>query len=150
MDDVGEFLRLVMVQHVPHFREEMQRAAGNVLMEPDRVERRLDNLVRLARRSVAANRARALAVIAIVAIAEFLVVALSAFELGPPPAPADVRSPTGGWTTIASFGTRMQPFDTACPISSGLDVPWNATTGIPPSKRSSTSLYALVGRMWGP
>lgn len=98
------------------------------------------SLVRLARRSVAANRARALAVIAIVAIAEFLVVALSAFELGPPPAPADVRSPTGGWTTIASFGTPVSA-DSAAELS-GAEIALLRSSG--GSDASCTNLYAAM------
>jgi hypothetical protein len=98
------------------------------------------SLARLARRSVAANPARALAVIAIVAIAEFLVVALSAFELGPPPTPADVRSPTGGWTTIASFGTPVSA-DSAAELT-GAEIALLRSSG--GSDASCTNLYAAT------
>ncbi len=98
------------------------------------------SLARLARRSVAANPARALAVIAIVAIAEFLVVALSAFELGPPPVPADVRSPTGGWTTIASFGTPVSA-DSATEFA-GAEIALLRSSG--GSDASCTNLYAAM------
>ncbi|MFM8435475.1 MAG: FtsX-like permease family protein, partial [Planctomycetia bacterium] len=98
------------------------------------------SLVQLARRSLAANPARTLAVIAIVAIAEFLVVALSAFELGPPPAPADVRSPTGGWTTIASFGTPVSA-DSAAELS-GAEIALLRSSG--GSDASCTNLYAAM------
>lgn len=98
------------------------------------------SLVRLARRSVAANRERALAVVAIVAIAEFLVVALSAFRLGPPPAPADVRSPAGGWTTIASFGTPVSADSAA--VLAGADVTFVRSSG--GADASCTNLYAAT------
>ena len=98
------------------------------------------SLARLARRSVAANPARALAVIAIVAIAEFLVVALSAFELGPPPVPTDVRSPTGGWTTIASFGTPVSA-DSAAELP-GAEIALLRSSG--GSDASCTNLYAAT------
>ena len=98
------------------------------------------SLFRLARRSVAANRARALAVIAIVAIAEFLVVALSAFELGPPPSPLDVRSPTGGWTTIASFGTPVSA-ESAAELA-GAEIALLRSSG--GSDASCTNLYAAT------
>ena len=50
---------------------------------------------------------------AIVALAEFLIVSVSSFGLGDPPAVADRRSPTGGWTFIATFGgpTGVDPGD---------------------------------------
>lgn len=98
------------------------------------------SLAMLARRSVAANPSRALAVIAIVAIAEFLVVALAAFELGPPPNPADVRSPTGGWTTIASFGTPVSA-DSAAELS-GAEIALVRSSG--GSDASCTNLYAAI------
>lgn len=98
------------------------------------------SLARLARRSVAANPARALAVIAIVAIAEFLVVALSAFELGPPPVPTDVRSPTGGWTTIASFGTPVSA-DSAAELPRAEIALLRSSGG---SDASCTNLYAAT------
>jgi hypothetical protein len=98
------------------------------------------SLARLARRSVAANPARALAVIAIVAIAEFLVVALSAFELGPPPVPTDVRSPTGGWATIASFGTPVSA-DSAVEIH-GAEIALLRSSG--GSDASCMNLYAAT------
>ena len=63
------------------------------------------SLGQLAWRSLCGQPSRAASVIAIVAVAEFLVVALSAFTLGPPPDPADRRSPTGGYAASASFGT---------------------------------------------
>lgn len=61
-------------------------------------------LMQLARRGLAHRPARAIAVATIVGVAQFLIVAVSAFGLRPPDDPADRRSPTGGWTTIATFG----------------------------------------------
>ncbi len=94
----------------------------------------------LAHRSVAANRARALAVIAIVAIAEFLIVALSAFELRPPPTPADVRSPTGGWSFLASFGTPVSA-ESAADLT-GADVALARSSG--GTDANCTNLYAAT------
>ena len=71
------------------------------------------SLVQLAWRSLCGNRSRAASVIAIVAVAEFLVVALSAFRLAPPPDPADRRSPTGGYAVLASFGTPVSADSTS-------------------------------------
>jgi len=61
-------------------------------------------LWQLARRGLAQRPGRALAVATIVGIAQFLIVAVSAFALRPPVDPSDRHSPTGGWTTIATFG----------------------------------------------
>jgi putative ABC transport system permease protein len=64
----------------------------------------LRSLSQLAHRGLAHGSGRAFSVAAIVAIAEFLIVAVSAFAVRPPDDPAERRSPTGGWTTIATFG----------------------------------------------
>ncbi|MFM7034426.1 MAG: FtsX-like permease family protein, partial [Planctomycetia bacterium] len=61
------------------------------------------SLAQLARRGLAHYRSRTVAVIAIVALAEFLVVVVSAFALRLPERPTDRFSPTGGWTHLASF-----------------------------------------------
>ncbi len=61
-------------------------------------------LMEFARRGLAHRPGRALAVATIVGIAQFLIVAVSAFALRPPADPTDRHSPTGGWTTIATFG----------------------------------------------
>ncbi|MFM7107385.1 MAG: FtsX-like permease family protein [Planctomycetaceae bacterium] len=68
-------------------------------------------LPRLARRGLAHRRGRAFAIAATVAVAEFLVVAVSTFRLGAPPRPGDRDSPTGGWTHVVSFGapTALDP-----------------------------------------
>lgn len=70
-------------------------------------------LPRLAGRGLAHRRGRAFAVAASVAVAEFLVVAVSAFRLGAPSRPDDRGSPTGGWTHVVSFGapTSLNPAD---------------------------------------
>jgi len=61
-------------------------------------------------------------VAAIVACAEFLIVAVSAFALHPPLKPHERDSPTGGWTFIASFGspTGIDPADPVARESLGL------------------------------
>ena len=64
----------------------------------------LRTLPQLAWRGIAAQPARAFSVVAIVGIAEFLVVALSSFSLTAPDQPQSTRSPTGGYTFIATFG----------------------------------------------
>jgi hypothetical protein len=74
----------------------------------------------LARRSLGHRRGRAFAVAATVAVAQFLVVAVSAFRLGPPQRPDDVRSPTGGWSHVVSFGASTSLDPTAADVRSGL------------------------------
>jgi hypothetical protein len=63
----------------------------------------LRSLAGLAWRGLTRGRSRAFAVAAIVACAEFLIVAVSAFALQPPRRPHDRESPTGGWTFLATF-----------------------------------------------
>jgi len=65
----------------------------------------LRTLAGLAWSGLRQGRSRAFSVAAIVACAEFLIVAVSSFSLQPPPRPHDRDSPTGGWTFLASFGT---------------------------------------------
>jgi putative ABC transport system permease protein len=67
--------------------------------------RPLRTLADLAWRGLAHGRSRAFSVAAIVACAEFLIVAVSSFALHPPSRPADRQAPTGGWTFMATFGT---------------------------------------------
>jgi putative ABC transport system permease protein len=71
------------------------------------------SLVALACRAIAHRPGRAFSVVALVAIAEFLIVAVSSFAIVPQAKPGDRRSPTGGWTHIASFGapTGIDPTD---------------------------------------
>lgn len=75
----------------------------------------LSTLGGLARRGLDHRPARAFAVATIVAVAEFLVVAVSAFSLPPPARPRERSGPTGGWTTLVSFAspTSVDPADTA-------------------------------------
>ena len=67
--------------------------------------RPLATLGHLAARGVARATGRAFAVAAIVAIAEFLVVAVSAFAVRPPADPGDRRGPTGGWSSLATLNS---------------------------------------------
>jgi ABC-type lipoprotein release transport system permease subunit len=73
------------------------------------------DLLQFAARTLAARPGRAFSIAAIVACGQFLVVAVSAFAVRPPADPSDRRSPTGGWTTIATFGepTSIDPADPA-------------------------------------
>ncbi|MFN9367241.1 MAG: FtsX-like permease family protein [Planctomycetia bacterium] len=65
----------------------------------------LRSLPGLVGRGLAHAPARAFAVAAIVAVAEFLVVAVSSVALRPPADPRDRGSPTGGWSFVVGFGT---------------------------------------------
>ena len=73
----------------------------------------VSSLPALACRAIAHRPGRAFSVVAIVAIAEFLIVAVSSFAIVPRETPGDRRSPTGGWTHIATFGspTGIDPAD---------------------------------------
>ena len=84
--------------------------------------RPLRTLPDLAWRGLRHGRSRAFSVAAIVACAEFLIVAVSAFALHPPPRPHDRDAPTGGWTFIATFGanTGIDPADAAARDALGL------------------------------
>jgi putative ABC transport system permease protein len=61
-------------------------------------------------------------VAAIVACAEFLIVAVSSFAVHPPQRPQDRNAPTGGWTYLATFGspTGIDPADPVARESLGL------------------------------
>jgi hypothetical protein len=74
----------------------------------------------LARRSLGHRRGRAFAVAATVAVAQFLVVAVSAFRLAAPERLEDVRSPTGGWSHVVSFGAPVSLDPTAADARTGL------------------------------
>ena len=84
--------------------------------------RPLRTLPGLAWRGLRHGQSRAFSVAAIVACAEFLIVAVSAFALHPPLKPHERDSPTGGWTFIASFGTPtgIDPADPVARESLGL------------------------------
>ncbi|MFN9273711.1 MAG: FtsX-like permease family protein [Planctomycetia bacterium] len=73
----------------------------------------VNSLAALACRAIAHRPGRAFAVVALVAIAEFLIVAVSSFAIQPRETPGDRRSPTGGWTHIATYGapTGIDPAD---------------------------------------
>lgn len=79
-------------------------AAGRLWLVRASRPRPVRTLWQFARRSLAHRPGRAFAVATIVGIAQFLIVAVSAFALRLPADPADHHSPTGGWTTIATFG----------------------------------------------
>ncbi len=57
----------------------------------------------LVHRALSLHPARTLAVIAMVAVAEFLIVAVSSFAVQPPANPADRQGPAGGWTLMATL-----------------------------------------------
>lgn len=79
-------------------------------------------LAQLARRGLAWRPGRAFSVAAIVAVAQFLIVAVSSFAVRPPADPGDRASPTGGWTALATFGepTTVDPSDPATAATLGL------------------------------
>ena len=57
----------------------------------------------LVHRALSLHPARTLAVVAMVAVAEFLIVAVSSFAVQPPANPADRQGPAGGWTLMATL-----------------------------------------------
>jgi putative ABC transport system permease protein len=79
-------------------------AAVRLWLVHARRHRPVRTLMQFARRGLAHRPGRALAVATIVGIAQFLIVAVSAFALRPPVDPSDRHSPTGGWTAITTFG----------------------------------------------
>jgi putative ABC transport system permease protein len=89
------------------------RRAGGTGPRLRRGRRELRSLVGLAWRGVISRWSRAASIAAIVGLAEFLVVVVSAFALRPVDRPDDRSSPTGGWTHIASFAepTGIDPCD---------------------------------------
>lgn len=76
----------------------------------------------LATRLLSAQPGRAFAIAAIVACGQFLVVAVSAFTVRDPVDVDDRRSPTGGWSLIATFGepTSIDPSDAGVRAGLGL------------------------------
>jgi hypothetical protein len=87
-----------------------------------RPRRPLASLAQLARRGLAHAAGRSFTVAAIVAVAQFLVVAVSSFAVRPPADPADRRGPTGGFATLAAFGapTSVDPLDPEARAALGL------------------------------
>ncbi len=85
----------------------------------------------LAGRGIASRPWRAVSIAAIVGLAEFLVVAVSAFALRPPAAGGDRSAPTGGYTHIATFGTPtgIDPTDSDVVGRLGLAAEEQATLG---------------------
>jgi len=69
------------------------------------VPRPVRSLAGLAWSGVAESPARSFAVVAIVAVAEFLIVAVSAFAFREPVDPRDRSGPTGGYSLVASLAT---------------------------------------------
>ena len=82
----------------------------------------LRSLAGLGWRGLREGRSRAFSVAAIVACAEFLIVAVSAFALHTPADLRDHRSPTGGYELLARFGTpsAVDPGDKATAATLGL------------------------------
>ena len=93
-----------------------QLACGRVKKLP------LRTLSQLAWSGLVQSPSRAFSIVTIVAIAEFLIVAVSAFALTIPSGSLDRRSPTGGWTFIATFGepTAIDPADEDAQATLGL------------------------------
>ena len=87
-----------------------------------RPTRPLASLAQLARRGLTRSVGRSFAVAAIVALAQFLVVAVSSFAVRPPADPTDRRGPTGGYSLLASFGepTSVDPRDAETQAALGL------------------------------
>jgi hypothetical protein len=84
--------------------------------------RPLASLAQLASRGLSRTPGRGFAVAAIVALAQFLVVAVSSFAVRPPADPADRRGPTGGYSLLAAFGapTSVDPLDAQVRATLGL------------------------------
>ena len=82
----------------------------------------LRSLPGLAWRGLAHRPSRAFSIAAIVAVAEFLIVAVSAFSLSGPSSPSERSGPTGGWTGIATFAqpTGIDPSDATLTEEMGL------------------------------
>jgi len=113
----------------------------------------LRSLPGLAWRGLAHRPSRAFSIAAIVAVAEFLIVAVSAFSLGGPARPRERSGPTGGWTSIATFAapTAVDPGDPDVAAELGLSDDARQTLAgatIEPIRASSgddascTNLYA--------
>jgi len=87
------------------------------------------SLFKLACRAIAHRPGRAFSVVALVAIAEFLIVAVSSFAIVPHAKSGDRRSPTGGWTHIATFNapSGIDPTDPTQHASMGLSADEQAT-----------------------
>ncbi|MFM9197165.1 MAG: hypothetical protein ACKOWG_15755 [Planctomycetia bacterium] len=84
--------------------------------------RPLRSLADIAWRGRVHGRSRAFSVAAIVASAEFLIVAVASIALQPPSRPDDRDAPPGGWTLMATFGspTGIDPGDALARESLGL------------------------------
>jgi len=96
-------------------------AVARLLLDA-RPGRPLGSLTQLARRGLARTAGRGFAVAAIVALAQFLVVAVSSFAVRPPADPSDRRGPTGGYALLAAFGTptHVDPLDAEARAALGL------------------------------
>lgn len=90
--------------------------------------RPIRSLVDLAVRGLGHAPRRTMTVAAIVALAEFLLVAVSSFTLQPPSDLHARSSPTGGWTWLARFGadTTIDPADPDTRAGLGLTAPAEA------------------------
>jgi len=88
-------------------------ATGTEALRGGRPRQVARSLAHFAWRNVASRPLRAVSIAAIVAMAEFLVVVVSAFALRPPARTGDRASPTGGWTHLVTFAepTGIDPTD---------------------------------------
>ena len=85
-----------------------------------RPQRPLSTLTGLAKREFWRRPSRSFAVVAMVALAEFLIVFVAAFELTEPEGVSSRQSPTGGWTYLLRFAMPTSVDPTRPAISSEL------------------------------
>ena len=85
----------------------MLAAVWGMLLPGTMAHRICRSLEGLAFRGLVREPMRAITVVALVAVAEFLIVSVSAFRVSIPENPSDKAGPTGGWTLIASVSKEV-------------------------------------------